>query len=166
MVEMLDSREYSRLLEILSTKEKKNLQMLQESLDRYKDIFQYVCSHVFPKIYTTSEKRGFDLKSNFHIMFKTYRDKMMKRQQSLAKNPANCETEHKETCKFEQKTVKNFDEFSDTEKQEVKQQAKKWLAERREKAEELKAKKKAEIWREQGEGRWNVEQTERAQCRV
>ena len=104
---------------------KKNLQMLQESLDRYKDIFQYVCSHVFPKIYTTSEKRGFDLKSNFHIMFKTYRDKMMKRQQSLAKNPANCETEHKETCKFEQKTVKNFDEFSDTEKQEVKQQAKK-----------------------------------------
>ena len=49
----------------------------------------------------------------------------MKRQQSLAKNPVNCETEHKETCKFEQKTVKNFDEFSDTEKQEVKQQAKK-----------------------------------------
>ena len=79
---------------------KQNLQMLQESLDHYKDIFQYVCSHVFPEIYTTSEKRGFDLKSNFHIMFKTYRDKMMKRQQWLAKNPANCETEHIETCEL------------------------------------------------------------------
>ena len=51
---------------------KKNLRMLQESLARYKDIFQYVYSHVFPEICTTSEKRGFDLKSNFDIIFKAY----------------------------------------------------------------------------------------------
>ena len=60
------------------------------------------------------------------------------RQQSLAKHPVNYETEHKETCKFEQKPVKNFDEFSDSEEQEIKQR----LAERREKAEEMKAKKR------------------------
>ena len=46
---------------------KENLRMLQEHLARYKDIYQYVYSHVFPEVYTTSEKRGFDLKSNFHI---------------------------------------------------------------------------------------------------
>ena len=59
--------------------QKENLRMLQKSLANYKDIFQYVYSHVFPEIYSTSEKRGIDLKSNFHILFKTYRDKMMYR---------------------------------------------------------------------------------------
>ena len=53
---------------------RKNLRMLQEHLARYKDIYQYVYSHVFPEVYTSSEKRGFDLKSNFHIIFKAYRD--------------------------------------------------------------------------------------------
>ena len=59
---------------------KGTLRMLQEHLARYKDIYQYVYSHVFPEVYTTSEKRGFDLKSNFHILFKAYRDKMLMRQ--------------------------------------------------------------------------------------
>ena len=95
--------------------------MLQEHLARYKDIFQYVYSHVFPEIYTTSEKRGFDLNNNFHILLKTCRDKMLMRQQAIAKNPINYEREqHKETCKFEQKPMKNFDEFGDSEEQEVK----------------------------------------------
>ena len=51
--------------------------MLQEHLARYKDVYQYVYLHVFPEVYTTSEKRGFDMKSNFHILFKAYRDKMV-----------------------------------------------------------------------------------------
>ena len=54
---------------------KENLRMLQEYLARYKDIYQYVYSHVFPEVCTTSERRGFDLKSNFLILFKSYRDK-------------------------------------------------------------------------------------------
>ena len=65
---------------------KQNLRLLQEHLARFKDFCQQVYSHVFPEIYTTSEKRGFDLKSNFHILFQSYRDKIMMRQQSLAKN--------------------------------------------------------------------------------
>ena len=70
---------------------KKIIRMLQESLARYKEIFQYVYSHVFPEIYATSEKRGFDLKSNFDIIFKAYGDKMAVRQQQLAKTPSNYE---------------------------------------------------------------------------
>ena len=122
---------------------KQNLRMLQEQLAWYKDIFQYVYSHVFPEVYTSSEKRGFDLKSNFHILFKTYRDKQIMRQQSLAKNQANYENEQpKETNENEQKPIKNFNEFSDSEEQEVKDSATKRLADRREKAEELKIKKR------------------------
>ena len=67
---------------------KQNLRMLQEHLVRFNDIYQYVYSHVFPEVYTTSEKIGFDLKSNFHTLLKACRDKMVMRQQSTAKNPA------------------------------------------------------------------------------
>ena len=59
---------------------KQNFRMLQERLARYKDIYQYVYSHVFPETYTASEKHSFDLKSNFHILFKAYRDKQIIRQ--------------------------------------------------------------------------------------
>ena len=54
---------------------KENLCVLQKYLPNYKDIFQYVYLHVFSEIYATSEKRDIDLKSSFHILFKTYRDK-------------------------------------------------------------------------------------------
>ena len=98
---------------------KENLRMLQEHLARYKDVYQYVYSHVFPEVYKTSEKRGFDMKSNFHILFKAYRDKMLMRQQSTAKNPANYEIQ-KETSDFDQKAIKNFVQFSDSEERDVK----------------------------------------------
>ena len=115
--------------------------MLQEYLARFKDNYQYVYSHVFPEVYTTSEKRGFDLKSNFHILFKAYRDKILMRQQSTTKNPATYEVQNqKETCEFDQKPIKNFDQFSDSEEREAKERAEKRLAERCKKAEDLKRK--------------------------
>ena len=101
---------------------KNHLRLLQTSLVHYKDIYQYVYSHVFPEIYSTSEKRGIDLRSNFHIMFKVYRDKLMMRQQQLAKQPINdADNEKHEQCEFEQKPIKNFDEFSDGEEEQFKE---------------------------------------------
>ena len=122
--------------------DEQNLRLLQEHLARFKDVYQYIYSHVFPEIYTASEKRGFDLKSNFHILFKEYRDKIMMRQQSIAKNPVNYEQQQNETCEFEQKLIKSFNQFSDSEEQEVKEWAEKRLAERREKGGDLKAKRR------------------------
>ena len=52
-----------------------NYRLLQNNLSSYKNIFQYVYSNVFPEIYYSTEKRGFDLKSNFHIISKTYKNK-------------------------------------------------------------------------------------------
>ena len=75
-------------------------------------------------------------------MFKTYRDKIMIWQQQVtAKNIENYKKERQETCEFEQKPIKNFDQFSDSEEQQIKEQAKKLGAVRRERAEESKAKK-------------------------
>ena len=121
----LNGRDVSQpgVLEIVGTfidQNKDNLRILQKNLANYKDIFQYVYSHVFPKIYSTTEKRSIDLKSNFHILFKSYREKLMLRQQQLAKQPIDFETERQEVCKFEQKPIKNFNEFSDGEEEEYK----------------------------------------------
>ena len=107
----------------------------------YKDIYQYIYSHVFPEIYSISEKRGIDLRSNFHIIFKAYRDKLAMRQQQLAKQPINYVVNQKqEQCEFEQKPMKNFDELSDGE-EEFKERAEKRKLENREQKERAAAKK-------------------------
>ena len=52
-----------------------NYNELRNNLSSYKNIFQYVYSNVFPETYCSTERRGFDLKSNFHIIFKMCKDK-------------------------------------------------------------------------------------------
>ena len=48
------------------------------------------------------------------------------RQQQLAKQPIHyAVNEKQEQCQFEQKPIKNFDEFSDGEEQEFKERAEK-----------------------------------------
>ena len=97
---------------------KENLRLLQEHLVQFKDIYQYVYSHVFPEIYTASEKRGFDLKSNFHI-FKSYRDKILVRQTAKQSNYQN----NIERFEYEQKPIKNFDAITDEEEEKVKEKS-------------------------------------------
>ena len=83
---------------------KDNLRLFQSNLASYKDIYQYVYAHVFPEIYPTTEKRGIDLKSNFDILFNSYRDKMILRQHqqiTATKNPANFKNKREETSEFE-----------------------------------------------------------------
>ena len=65
----------------------------------------------------------------------------MLRQQQLAKQPINYETEHQEVNEFKQKLIKNFNEFSDGEEEELKQQAEKRKAIKREQKESAIAKK-------------------------
>lgn len=105
--------------------DKNNLRLLQQCLANYKYIFQYVYSCTFPEIYTMSEKRGINMKSNFYILFKTYKDKMIMKQQQLAKQTENYETVERkegETSEFEQKPLLKFNEFDDEEEKEIKQQ--------------------------------------------
>ena len=67
-----------KVLEIITeflNKGKNNYIELRNNLSHYKDIFQYVYPNVFPEIYCSTECRGLNLKSNFPIMFKTYKDK-------------------------------------------------------------------------------------------
>ena len=61
-------------------------------------------------------------------------------QQQLAKQPINYETERQEVCEFELKPIKNFNEFSDGEEEEYKEQAEKRKLIKREQKEAAKAK--------------------------
>ena len=59
----------------------------------------------------------------------------------VAKNPASYEMEHKDGCELEQKSIRTFNQFSNSGEQEIKERAEKRRAEKWEKVEEMKAKK-------------------------
>ena len=113
-----------------------NFKALRNNLSSYKNIFQYLYSNVFPKIYCSTKKRGYDLKSNFHIIFKTYKDKK-KLETSLGKNPENYETVRNETNMYEQKPI-NVDDFNEVEEKLVKERVEKQRQKTRDVAEKNK----------------------------
>ena len=59
------------------------------------------------------------MKSNFHIIFRTYKDKKQL-ESSLGKNPENYESICNETYTYEQKPI-NVDDFNEVEEKEVKE---------------------------------------------
>ena len=109
-----------------------------------KDIFQYVYSNVFPEMYCSTERRGFDVNNTFHVMFKTYKEK--KNIEGLGKNPQNYENAGDETYVYEQKSIK-MDDFNETEGKKVKEHIEKRQINRREVAEKNKLKKKEKTGR-------------------
>ena len=63
--------------------DEKNYGPLRNKLSQFRNIFQYVYSSMYPKIYCST-----DLESTFHIVFKTYKDKK-KSTEETGKNPQN-----------------------------------------------------------------------------
>ena len=59
------------------------------------------------------------MRSNFHIIFRTYKDKKQL-ESSLRKNPENYESICNETYTYEQKPI-NVDDFNEVEEKEVKE---------------------------------------------
>ena len=98
-------------------------------MSQYKDIFQYVYSNVFPEIYCSTKRRGFNLKNIFHITFLTYKDKKII--ESLGQNPQNYENVPDETNLYEQKPIK-VNNFNEDEEKELKGRIEKRKTKRRE----------------------------------
>ena len=71
---------------------------------------------VYPKIYCTIERRGFDLKSKFQLILKTYKDK--KRLEQLGNDLYVFLKDRNKQFKFKQKPIE-IDDFNDQEEQEV-----------------------------------------------
>ena len=97
---------YPKVSEIINDfldADEKSYVLLRNNLSQFKNFFQYVYFNVYPEIYCSTERRGFDLKSSFHIVFKVHKDK--KKVQHLRKNQQNSVQEKNETCNFEQKPI-------------------------------------------------------------
>ena len=65
------------------------------------------------------------------------------RQQQLAKQPINYSVDHPKTCKYEQKPIIRFDEFTDEEEREIKEKNRKRRAASKKKNSEDEQVKKA-----------------------
>ena len=83
-----------KVLEIITdflNEQEENYKDLQNNLSSYINIFQYVYCNVFPETYCSNERRGFDLRSYSHIIFKSHKDKKLL-EISLERNPGNYKT--------------------------------------------------------------------------
>ena len=87
------------------------------------------------------------MKNNFHIIFKTYKDKKQL-ECSLGKNPENYESIRDETNIYEQKPI-NVDDFNEVKEKEVKERVEKRKQKRQEVAKKNKLLKKTENRRKQ-----------------
>ena len=112
---------YAKVSEIVSKfieMDIKNFALLRNSLYKFKNIFQYVCSSTYPDIYCANEKRSFNIKSSFYIVYKNYKDKA--KEEHLGKNPQNFAVERRNSFENEQKPVK-IDDFNSDEEKRVKE---------------------------------------------
>ena len=53
----------------------KNFHKLKQKLTENKKNFQFVYASTYPEIYTFVEKRGINLRNNFHLKCKEWQDK-------------------------------------------------------------------------------------------
>ena len=102
--------------------DEKNFNKLQNNVCQFKNMFEYVYSNVYPEVYCSTERRGFDLRSTFHLVFKTYKAK--KKFEQSGKNPENYTFERNESFAFEQNPVE-IDMFKDEEEKEIKERVEK-----------------------------------------
>ena len=68
-----------------NVRDEKNYSRLRNNLCQFKNIFQYVYSCVYPDVYCSTKRKGFDLKSLLQLVFKTYKYK--KKNEQAGKNP-------------------------------------------------------------------------------
>ena len=67
---------YPKVFEIngfLNVDEKKYM-LLKNTFSQFKNIFQYVYFIAYPELYYSTERKGPEMKSTFHIVFKACKD--------------------------------------------------------------------------------------------
>ena len=77
---------------------------------------------MYPEVYCSTDRRGLDLRSTFHLVFKTYKDK--KKLEQSGKNPQNYTIKKIESFVFEQKPIE-FDTINVRKRKKLKKELKK-----------------------------------------
>ena len=124
--------------------------LLRDNVGRFRDVFQYVYSVVYPNIYCSNERRGFDLKSSFQFVFKACKDK---KKAERGNDLSNFKDKNGE-LKFEQKPME-IDTFDEIEEEKTKEKIEKRKKKRRELVEKTKALK-----RKKRRAQYEIEETQ------
>ena len=74
-VRMFSTQKWLKSSMIFWMRRQKNYVQLRNNFSQFENVFQYVYSNFYPEVYCATERRSFDLKSTFHIVFKAYKDK-------------------------------------------------------------------------------------------
>ena len=109
---------YPRAAEIVweyIEKDEKNIEKMKKSLISNGKIFQYVYSKCYPVTYSLVEKRGIDLRGEFLLTFKAWRDK----RKSFYRQPQLEAFEQKEKINTTEEKVNDDIEIENVEKEVV-----------------------------------------------
>lgn len=119
------------------SQDENNYNLPINNLCKFKNIFQYVYSIVYPDIYCSTERRGFDFKSSVQLTFKACKDK---KKAELGKDPSNYKDKN-EHFKFEQKSIE-IDSFNEIEEEKMREKIERRKQKRHELVERNKALRK------------------------
>ena len=119
----------------------KNYNLLRDNFCRFKDIFQYVYSIVYPHIYCSTKRRGSIWGAHFSLSLKRTKTKKAER---LGKDPSKFSKEKDKQFRFQQKPIE-IDYFNELKEKNLKEKIEKIKQNRcklTEKSKALKQRKK------------------------
>ena len=116
-----------------SKKTRRTLKKLRENSSKTKNTFQFVYSSVYPEFYSFVEKQGIELKSEFHLKFKEWKDNKKYFQKSIDSYISKRVNSPPPPLGVIQKTLIHGEDFEKEKKLAEEQKQKKWRKKRREK---------------------------------
>ena len=116
-----------------SKKTRRTLKKLRENSSKTKNTFQFVYSSVYPEFYSFVEKQGIELKSEFHLKFKEWKDNKKYFQKSIDSYISKRVNSPPPPLGVIQKKLIHGEDFEKEKKLAEEQKQKKWRKKRREK---------------------------------
>ena len=103
---------YPRVTEIVMNyieADDKNFDKLKRKLIENKKIFQFVYSSIYPEVYSFVEKRDVDMRNNFHLKFKEWKDRKKYSQKSIKGYFFKAQNAPPPACAIQKKLVSDED---------------------------------------------------------
>ena len=113
--------------------DEENFEKIKKKLIKNKNTFQFVYSSVYPEFYSFVEKQGIELKSEFHLKFKEWKDNKKYFQKSIDSYISKRVNSPPPPLGVIQKKLIHGEDFEKEKKLAEEQKQKKWRKKRREK---------------------------------
>ena len=119
----------------------KNFDKLKRKLIKNKKIFQFVYSSVYPEVYSFVEKRGVDMRNNFHLKFKEWKDRKKYSQKSTEGYFSKAQNSPPPAGALQEKLVSNKD-FEEEKKLRKNKNKREWKKKKKKRSVDVKLRQK------------------------